>query len=397
MQKWKSTAWLTEERLNVYPRLLTILYVMGFLIWIVLSTGNVDIFGRPLGTDFVSFYAAAKLAMEGAPYLAYDLAAHYEAEQLIIGSRGFGYPSFSYPPTYITLVYPLAYLPYLWALLVFQLSSLAFFVAMIRKLTNRKESIMLCLSFPAVFITLGYGQNALLTAALIAGAFVYIDRRPILAGFFIGILTFKPHLGILIPLILVCSGRWRVFLFATLTFFLFALVSYIAFGPETWLAFWDGRELVKRVLHEELVSYDIMQSVFTAMRASGVGIFTSYFLHFVVASVPLYIVIRVWSDNVDLRLQIAVFIIVTLMVSPYILNYDFTILSVAIAALASYGLDKGFHSGQINMLFVAWLAPALIRPLNALIAFPWATAILFSLLFYVITSIRIPTNNLSRK
>jgi alpha-1,2-mannosyltransferase len=392
MQKVKSTAWLTEERIKIYPRLLTMLYLLGFTIWVAISTGNVDILGRPLGSDFVSFYAAAQLALEGNAHLAYDLIAHYEAEQAIIGARGFGYPSFSYPPTYILLMSPLAYFPYFYAMLIFQLGSLTFLVIMIEKLTNRRESIILCLSFPAVFITIAYGQNALLTAGLLAGAFVYIDRSPILAGFFIGMLSFKPHLGVLIPLILVCSGRWRVFLFAAFTVLIFALISYITFGLESWLAFWEGRDLVKKVLHEELVPYNILQSVFTAMRASGIGILVSYIIHFLVAIIPLYTVYFAWSKKVDLRLQIAVFIIATLMISPYILNYDFTILAVAIAALSSYILEKGGLFRLRNMLLLTWIAPAIIRPLNSIVPLPWATIILLVLLINVFMLIQTETS-----
>ena len=44
-----------------------------------------------------------------------------------------------------------------------------------------------------------------------------IDRRPWLAGVLIGCLAYKPQFGLLIPLVLVASGRWRVFAAAVAT------------------------------------------------------------------------------------------------------------------------------------------------------------------------------------
>ena len=41
---------------------------------------------------------------------------------------------------------------------------------------------MLALACPAVLINVGHGQNGFLTAALLGGALVLLDRRPIVAG-----------------------------------------------------------------------------------------------------------------------------------------------------------------------------------------------------------------------
>ena len=62
--------------------------------------------------------------------------------------------------------------------------------------------LLLALAFPAVLINIGHGQNGFLTAALLGGALVVLDRRPLVAGILFGLLVYKPQYGLMIPLVL---------------------------------------------------------------------------------------------------------------------------------------------------------------------------------------------------
>jgi alpha-1,2-mannosyltransferase len=92
----------------------------------------------------------------------------------------------------------------------------------------------------------------------------------------------------------------------------------------------------------------------------------------------------VWRRDVDLRLKSAALGTGALMLSPFLLDYDLTILVIPIACLASYGLFSGFRSGLINLLFLAWITPILARPLNLLVPIPWTPLILSLLLYHII-------------
>ena len=82
------------------------------------------------------------------------------------------------------------------------------------------------------------GQNGFLSAALFGGTLILIERRQsILAGVLLGLLTYKPHLGLLFPIALVAAGQWRVIVTAGIVASLMALASWLAFGGESWLAF----------------------------------------------------------------------------------------------------------------------------------------------------------------
>ena len=161
--------WLTKNRIQSYPYIFLGIYALVAIYWFYNSNGYFDMRGHPLGTDFTSFYAAAKLALEGNAFNAYDFTNHFAMQQDILGSEHSQYYSFSYPPTFLLILLPFGSMPYFMALFSWLSLTLIFFITMIRKITGRKESILLTLAFPAVFLTIGHGQNAFLTAGLMAG------------------------------------------------------------------------------------------------------------------------------------------------------------------------------------------------------------------------------------
>jgi hypothetical protein len=144
--------------------------------WIVPLTG-------PTSTDFISVYAAGSLADAGTPELAYDQAAHQAAEERAT-EPGIQYRFFYYPPVFLLLCAGLARLRYLAAFLVFKAASLALYLIVTCRILQETgwAALVALLAFPAVFWTLGLGQNSFLTAALFGPGLLCIDRRAILAG-----------------------------------------------------------------------------------------------------------------------------------------------------------------------------------------------------------------------
>ena len=379
-----SDDWLTRERLRVYPRVFFAIYLLVIFSWVLMADGVFDSRGKPLGTDFTSFYASAQLAMNGQAPFAYDFVAQFEAEKAALGPELVDFYSFSYPPTFMLLLMPLGALPYLAALFVWQSLTLTFFVTMVVRLAGRSEAILLTLAFPAVFVTLGHGQNAFLTAGLFAGTLFYLDRKPVVAGLLIGLLTFKPHLGVLIPIVLMESRRWRVFFYAIVASVSFAALSWVVLGPETWGAFFASTGKAATVLNEGMVPFYKMQSLYTSLRAAGLVAGAAYVLHGALALGAAMTVLWVWRRQVDIRLKSAALGAGALLMTPFLLDYDLAILVVPIACLPSYGLSFGFRPGLINLLCLAWLAPIMVRFLNFLVAIPWTSLLLLALLYQIV-------------
>src|SRR5690349_12422407 len=100
-------AWLDGARARAWRNILVTLSGAAALAWVGLARGGLDLTGKPLGTDFLSFYAAAKLALAGDPAGVYRLAAH-RAEEISVFGRDTGYAAFFYPPLFLLICAPLA-------------------------------------------------------------------------------------------------------------------------------------------------------------------------------------------------------------------------------------------------------------------------------------------------
>src|SRR5258706_12577170 len=112
--------WLPEARVT---RLATaaVAGTVVFLLFLAFTAhGLIDYSGRPVGTDFSSFYAAGRVAGSGAN--PYDPASLHAMEKAIFGD-GTPYYAFAYPPIFLLLAWPLAMLAYLPSLLVWQVST----------------------------------------------------------------------------------------------------------------------------------------------------------------------------------------------------------------------------------------------------------------------------------
>src|SRR5579863_7622199 len=148
--------WLTRERAAAYCRIIFAVTFGLALLWIALSRGGVDSTGKPLGTDFVSFWTASKIALGGRPAEVYDIAVH-QAEQAALFSRDVGYSAFFYPPPFLLICLPLATLPYLWSLAAWlAVTGFAYWRVVSAWLGERFGTLPI-LAFPAVLSNLGHG------------------------------------------------------------------------------------------------------------------------------------------------------------------------------------------------------------------------------------------------
>ena len=111
----RDAEWLDAERALAYARILFFFSFAGALIWIALAQGGIDRAGKPLGTDFVSFWTASELALQGHAADVYNIAAHWGAQRALFGDN-VAYDAFFYPPPYLLICLLLAALPYFWSL-----------------------------------------------------------------------------------------------------------------------------------------------------------------------------------------------------------------------------------------------------------------------------------------
>ena len=119
------------------------------------------------------------------------------------------------------------------ALLCWTVLGVVVFLAVARRHLHDPRLLLALVLSPAAMLCIIAGQNSLITVAIMVGAFACLDRRPVLAGVLIGLLTLKPQVGFLFPVMLAASGRWRVFFVAAATTVAIAGL----FGWQAWVDF----------------------------------------------------------------------------------------------------------------------------------------------------------------
>ena len=382
----RSGAWLTRVRMRLVAFALLVAMLAGAGVLVATSNGLNDRLGRPLGTDFSNVYAAGTYVLGGQPAAPFDPAKQFAREREIFGTATQFY-GWHYPPFFLGLAAALAAMPYWLSLLVWQGATLILYLLAVRAIvffppspmTGGKEKmwLLLALAFPAVFINLGQAHNGFLTAALIAAALAQLDRRPILAGVLIGLLAYKPQFGVLIPLVLVASGRWRAFAAAAATVALMTLAVTLAFGSEVWTAFFVSTKFTRAVVLEQGgTGWYKIQSVFSWVRMWGGGIVPAYVAQIVVTLALAASLIWLWRSSAAYPLKAAGLLIGSLLATPYSLDYDLMVLAPAIAYLSIDGVARGFDPYQKTVLAGLWIVPLVARSVPQATLIPLAVPVM---------------------
>ena len=417
----RSGAWLTPERVRLVAAALLIASALGFLFLVVTAHGSVDRQNRPLGTDFSNVYAAGTYVDEGNAAAAFDPVQQFAREQSIFGPDTQFY-GWHYPPFFLFIAGALALMPYGLALAVWQAATLALYLFAIRAIiaasfpgprSGSPETIiaetaersprqnfgtpglwipdtrhaasgmtamwlLLALGFPSVLINIGHGQNGFLTAALLGGALVVLDRRPILAGIMIGLLIYKPQYGLMIPIALVMSGRWRVFAAAAATVAAAAIVTTLVFGLSVWHAFAVFSEFTRTVVLEQgNTGWYKIQSVFAWARMWGAPIPLAYALQGVTIIAIGTAIAWLWRGTAPYPLKAAALCLATILATPYSFDYDMMVLAPAIAFFAVDGFARGFGPWEKTALAALWLVPLVARSIAQLTFIPLGVPAMF--------------------
>ena len=380
----RDATWLTGRRAIAYCVIAATVFAVAAAAWVALSTRGVDLAGRPLGTDFLSFWAASKIALAGDPERVYDIGAHFAAQRAAFPGTPIEYAAYFYPPVFLLICLPLTLLPYFASLGLWLAATLYLYWRVVRSFFEDARTAALAVAaFPAVIINIGHGQNGFLTAALFGGGVLACGKRPILAGILFGCLVFKPHLAILIPFALAARGAWRTFAAAGATAVGLIALSVAVFGVETWRGFLEVSPLAREVLEQEFVGSDKMQSAFAAMRLLGGSVFAAYALQAAVAAAALALLVGLSRTGAKPLTQGAALVLASLLATPFLLGYDLTLLAIPLAWLFGEARRSGFLRWEKIVLLAAFVMPLVSRLIAAEAGIPVAPFVLAAVFLVV--------------
>jgi Glycosyltransferase family 87 len=320
--------------------------------------GLSDGVGRPFGDDFVNYWSGAFLALHGRVREIYDFSAFHAFEQSVT-SPAIGYYHYSYPPVLLLLTLPLALIPYVPALGVWLVASwYGFYRAL--KMTCGDSALVLSLATPAVLVNAVGGQNGALTAALLCGGLLLLDRRPIVAGVLFGCLVYKPHLALMLPVALIAGRRWLTVVTTGATAVLLAAASAALFGLECWHDYFHNLGILRaEILEDGTGVWHRMVSVFVFARRFGAAVQTAYAVQAVFAVVAAVVVARSWWCEDSAPVRNALVIMGTCLVTPYLQDYDLVMSAFVVVWLKQAGEQE---RGVLRSTLVAAMAAMLLIP-----------------------------------
>lgn len=277
--------------------------------------------------DFAMIYTGAKLAGTPSPYSFEE----FQQTQKQFASVHSEHVLFARPPHYAFLLKPLALLPYSAAYVVFTLLNLAAFGVFLYWFAPRTSSgwraaywLAGAASIP-VLTAFVLGQDVMLLL-LICGAAVLLVRKniPFAAGMLLALLTIKPHMFLMLPVLLIARKEWRVFLGGAVGGAVLFVISTITQG---WN--WPGEYFGLLRQSEDAVGYTLpnLRGLLMATIGENIGV------ELALAAAVLALVAIASRQSADFETAFAAAIVAGLLVSHHAYIQDCCLL-LAVSAFA---------------------------------------------------------------
>ncbi len=336
--------------------------------------GLLDAWDHARGRDFVNVWTAGQLVGEGRALEVFDPARFWPAEHRLFDPH-LPFHFWSYPPPALLLTLPFVGWPYALALVAWTLGGLALLAPAARVFLRsapgaRWGDLWLLLLAPAVAVNVALGQNGAISAALLLGGLALRETRPLVGGALLGLLIFKPQVALLLPVLALAEGRWRLIAAAAASAVALLALSTALFGLDAWRAFFAHTLPMQAQMlrHGSGPFLWMMPSAFASARLWRLDAVAAMAVQ---APFLLFGASAVWiagrSGAAD-RVRAAVLALATAVASPQVFNYD--LIPVAAASLVLWRLEPlaGWRpswswTGRA-LVVLTWALPAAMMPLH---------------------------------
>jgi hypothetical protein len=319
------------KKMAVAATVFAVIFEAGYLLT---AAPPYDALGYLIGRDFVNTWMGAHAALSGGPAPWFD----FDTYNAALAARfypDFPHHNWSYPPHLLLMTWPLAFLPYLPGYVVWCALGMALYLLASSEGGRRRDRLFMLAVAPAAWINIFAGQNGFITAALMIGGLTQLGRRPMLAGVCFGLLTIKPQLGLLLPVLLVLTGQWRAILAAVATAAALVVATSLLFGFEIW------PDYVRQVLPVQSAILAEGQGIFTIMmptvfmnaRIARLPIDIAWALQIATSLAAVAAVVWTYWRKRDPVLSAALFVTATFLATPYAFNYDMVVFGWVLALL----------------------------------------------------------------
>jgi hypothetical protein len=321
-----------------------------------------DVQGYMVGRDFLNTWLGAKLAWTADPGAFFGIKAY---TKLLADTfyPGFPFHIWSYPPHILLFIWPAAFLPYLTAYVLYCLFGWLLYIAVVSDGDRRPDHLLLIALAPAVTVNIWTGQNGFWITIFLFGGLLQLERRPILAGVLFGLLSIKPQLGLLLPLMLVLTGRWRTIVAAAVTIAALVVATTAIWGTKVWAAYWyDAMPMQSRVVLTGFSNFMLhMPTAFMNAKVMGLPLWAASSIQAVISAITIAAAVWTFWRRRDRDLSLALLITATFTVTPYAFNYDMVLFSGVIVRLMDRADNDRWDYG---LMLLVWVMPFFTIPLG---------------------------------
>jgi hypothetical protein len=134
------------------------------------------------------------------------------------------------------------------------------------------------------------------------------------------------------------------------------------------------------VLEQGGSGFEKLQSAFAAARLWGLGVMPSYALQAAVSMLAAFSAAWIWWRTRNFAMQAGALVTASLLITPYMMDYDLVMLALPIAWLALQGRRSGFLPWEKSILLLAWALPLFARTLAGKAMIPIAPLVMMLLL-----------------
>ena len=343
--------------------------IWGVYIWAIATPGLRDRNGNLKGTDFLHFYTLGSLAIEHHGAALYDMNAQAAIAALRVPeAAGIRYLPL-YPPQVSLLFVPFAHFSYADALALWWVLSVSLYAAscygiwlVCPNLREYRGTVaLLAIGFPAFFHLIAWGQTPALALSCFTAAFLCLRKQQnFWAGVFLGLLVFKPQLGIASAVVFLSLRAWRVVAGAVVGAAAELLIGVLYYGRQPLLAWvnalWSVREMTNALEPRPYQTHCLR--TFWSMLVPWSSV--SLGLYAITAGVVLAWTIQVWRRSRDWGPRFSALLLSTVLVSPHLTVYDLVILAPAFLLLADWLLGRKPSSKPSSMgvlVYLVYLLP----------------------------------------
>ncbi len=367
-------------RLQAYGYALAAFYGCVYFFAYYYGVWLVDGKGTPLFSDFAAdVWLTGGQAWYGQATTLYEPSSFIGLQKALLGPSPFYYPNWPYPPIFLLIAAPFGALPFIMAFVSYELLALLGSICVTTLIVRHRAAIALVLASPYTVWNIGCGQGGLLTTALLGAALLALERRPALAGMFIGCLTYKPQVGILVPVALVAAREWRAIASAVATTVFLIGLSALALGANLWAAFPGQLAAQFRLvlLPGAGTHWGMIETVYGVVHYLGGGDRLGWIAQGITSLAAALIVWALWRSRARYPLKAAALSAAALAATPYAFAYDMAALAVPIAFLARDQIDQGLLRGEQTALLVLFVAGFAVFPTSGSV--PMGVVLVFAL------------------